>query len=170
MLNSMRLLLVATLPFVTAMPLVGAPSAGSSATNETKPVSKVNWFTDYALATKIAQQKDRPIFLLFTGSDWCRWCIKLEEEVFDDPAFVQAVRDKFIFVYIDSPRHKKLPKPIEDSNRVLRDKFDIEGYPTVLILTSQGELIGEAGYVGGKGPGFLKELQRLLPKHLEVQN
>lgn len=44
--------------------------------------------TDFEAAKATAQAEGKPLFLYFTGSDWCVWCIRLEEEVFSREAFV----------------------------------------------------------------------------------
>ena len=38
------------------------------------------WLTDYNEAQKIAREKKLPLFMYFTGSDWCKPCIKLKED------------------------------------------------------------------------------------------
>ena len=40
------------------------------------------WHTDIKEAMGLAKKEDKPLFLFFTGSDWCGWCIRLQKEVF----------------------------------------------------------------------------------------
>lgn len=40
------------------------------------------WQTDMNKAIELAQKSKKPLFLFFTGSDWCGWCIRLQKEVF----------------------------------------------------------------------------------------
>jgi thioredoxin-related protein len=40
------------------------------------------WLTDFSAAKKKAKEENKPILMLFTGSDWCPWCIKWEKEAF----------------------------------------------------------------------------------------
>ena len=49
----------------------------------------LTWHTDVnqAIETSIAEKK--PLFMFFTGSDWCGWCIRLQKEVFFKPEFVK---------------------------------------------------------------------------------
>src|SRR6478752_6234951 len=45
------------------------------------------WTTDYPAAVKVAQERKLPLFLQFTGSDWCGWCQKMEKECLSKPEF-----------------------------------------------------------------------------------
>ncbi len=52
--------------------------------------SSINWQTDYSKAVQQAKSESKPILLFFTGSDWCGWCKKLDNEVFKSPEFRQS--------------------------------------------------------------------------------
>ena len=43
---------------------------------------EVTWHEDYSDALKMAKEQDKKVLVDFTGSDWCGWCIKLENEIF----------------------------------------------------------------------------------------
>ena len=43
---------------------------------------KVTWHTDVEKAVEISVKTEKPLFLFFTGSDWCGWCKRLVSEVF----------------------------------------------------------------------------------------
>ena len=45
------------------------------------------WYDNLDEAMKESERLYRPIFALFTGSDWCPWCIKLEREILSKPEF-----------------------------------------------------------------------------------
>ena len=44
--------------------------------------SAEGWMTDFEKAKKKAMNENKNIIIDFSGSDWCSWCIKLDEEVF----------------------------------------------------------------------------------------
>ena len=48
------------------------------------------WHTNVNKAINISTQTEKPLFLFFTGSDWCGWCKKLVAEVFEKPEFAQG--------------------------------------------------------------------------------
>ncbi len=119
------------------------------------------WMTNYQEALAKAKAENKQVFLDFTGSDWCGWCMKLNEEVFSTASFKRYADRNLILVEVDFPRNKVQTDEIKKQNRELQDKFGIRGYPTIIILNSSGEKIGQLGYMPG-GPGaFLRELQKM---------
>jgi len=42
----------------------------------------LKWVTELPKAQEQARAEKKLVLLDFTGSDWCGWCIKLNEEVF----------------------------------------------------------------------------------------
>ena len=40
---------------------------------------EITWHTDMNEAINKSLQTEKPLFLFFTGSDWCGWCIKLQK-------------------------------------------------------------------------------------------
>ena len=45
------------------------------------------WETDLNKAIGLSYETKKPIMLFFTGSDWCGWCIRLQNEVFRTETF-----------------------------------------------------------------------------------
>lgn len=111
------------------------------------------WFADYDLAAAEAKKTGKDLFVDFTGSDWCGWCIRLHKEVFDFEAFQKGVEQDFVLVALDFPRAEevkaKVPNP--QRNDELRDLHGVRGYPTILLMTADGEVFARTGYRPG-GP------------------
>jgi protein disulfide-isomerase len=125
----------------------------------------INWYTNYDQAVKVAQSSNKPVVLLFTGSDWCSWCQKLEEEVFNTPEFANAVDNRFVFVKIDFPMHSTLPPEISAQNKRLQKQFPVAGYPTVIVLDSHLKQLGTTGYRPGGGKAYADYLFQLVQSH-----
>ncbi len=114
-----------------------------------------SWVADWDAAAKLAKESGKDLFVDFTGSDWCGWCIKLHEEVFSHEEFLKGVSDQFVLVALDYPQgdeaKAKVPNP--DRNAELAKQYKISGYPTVLLMTPEGEVFGRSGYrEGGAAP------------------
>jgi len=54
------------------------------------------WLVDFEKAKQIATDKNLPILVNFTGSDWCSWCKKLVNEVFSKEAFKMYATEKLL--------------------------------------------------------------------------
>ncbi len=123
------------------------------------PAEAKDWETDYAKAVEQAQEEGKFLLLDFSGSDWCGWCIKLEDEVFSEREFKSFAEENLVCVLLDFPRRKKLSKEETAQNAELAKKHKISGYPTVLLLTPDEKLVTRTGYRKG-GPeayvGFLE--------------
>ena len=59
---------------------------------------QLKWYEHYQDAVAQAKSGDKPIFILFTGSDWCSWCQKFEKEVLSQATFSNSVADDFVFL------------------------------------------------------------------------
>ncbi|MCB1099778.1 MAG: thioredoxin family protein, partial [Verrucomicrobiae bacterium] len=110
--------------------------AGSVATaEEAEPGA---WFTDFALAQETAKREGKDLFLNFTGSDWCGFCIALHDQVMTKSEFTEPARKGFVLVELDFPKHKPQTDELKSQNELLRRKFAIKGYPTLLLADFEG--------------------------------
>lgn len=126
------------------------------------PATAINWYTNYQQAVSAAKQSNRPIVLFFTGTDWCGWCKKMHQEIFSSPDFIKEVGNNFIFVELDFPMNKQLPQALSQQNIMLKQKFGVTGYPTVVILDPNENFIAETGYRPGGGRSYAEYLRQLL--------
>ncbi|MCF7837461.1 MAG: thioredoxin family protein [Candidatus Marinimicrobia bacterium] len=128
------------------------------------------WETDFEKAQAMAKASNRYLLLDFSGSDWCGWCIKLEEEVFSKKEFKKYADDHLVCVLIDFPRRKALKKNLQEQNEMLAKKFGIRGYPSVIILSPDGEKVGRTGYQAGGAENYVTHLKGIIDPHREQNN
>lgn len=119
------------------------------------------WPTNFAAAQARAKDQKKILLVAFTGSDWCPWCKKLKDEVFDKKPFTSVVHKQFVLVQIDFPHEKKLSGELEEQNGKLAKKYKINTYPSVLLLKPDGELIAHTGYSPGGPENYIKQLTGL---------
>ena len=108
-----------------------------------------DWQPTYAEALACAKQNDRPLLLVFSGSDWCAPCIKLDRSIWQSEDFKSYSKNNYILYRADFPRKKnnKLSKEIVDQNSLLADRFNPKGYfPLVVILNPKEKVLGTTGY------------------------
>jgi len=122
---------------------------------------KLEWMTDLPKAQAQAQAENKLIMMDFTGTDWCPWCIKLDKEVFSTPKFSEFAARNLVLVEVDFPRHKPQSTELKRANQALQEKYKIEGYPTVVVLNSDGKKVGELGYEEGGPKPFIEKLVKL---------
>ena len=124
----------------------------------------IAWFTNLEKAQEVAQERNIPIFIHFTGSDWCGWCWKLEEEVYSKPIFQEYVAENMVMVTIDFPKKIELPADFVTYNRNLATRFNIKGFPTVQLLNPDGSPIAQTGFQYGGPEKYIEHLKELLIK------
>jgi thioredoxin-related protein len=116
------------------------------------------WLTDFSAAKKKAAEENKRVLMLFTGSDWCPYCIKWEKELFSTKEFLDYAKNNLVLLMVDFPNKKKLPKAQERANDALLDKFNVEEYPTVILLDSKGKKTAKLNYTEGGPQAFLGKI------------
>lgn len=123
------------------------------------------WTHDFSAAKKQAESEKKDLLIDFTGSDWCGWCIKLNDEVFKHDAFKTGVKDKFVLVELDYPRDKsKLSEETQKQNEELQGKYAIQGFPTILLCDATGKPFAKTGYQAGGPEKYVEHLDELRAK------
>ncbi len=122
------------------------------------------WETDFEKASANAKASNRYMLLNFSGSDWCGWCIKLDDEVFSKKDFKNYAKENLVCVLVDSPR-SGLRKKLEKQNNALKTKYNITGFPSVLILDPSGEEIFKTGYKKGGPEKYIEQLDVIISMH-----
>ncbi|WP_031426388.1 thioredoxin family protein [Flavimarina sp. Hel_I_48] len=120
-----------------------------------------NWHTDFQEAKKIASAEDKPIVLVFQGSDWCAPCIKLDREIWSTEAFKAYSKEHFVMLKADFPRSSKnaLAKEQQNKNNILAETYNQEGYfPLVVVLNQKGDVLGKTGYQHVSPEDYIKTL------------
>ncbi len=119
------------------------------------------WLTDLPAAKAQAGREGKPVLINFTGSDWCGWCMKLRAEVFTQPEFEDYANKNLVLVEIDFPKRKPLPAAQKKANSDVADRLRIQGYPTLVLLNSQGNEVHRLGYQPGGAQSFVQALAKL---------
>lgn len=124
----------------------------------------VEWETNYKEAVAKAKKENKQLLLNFTGSDWCGWCIKLDREVFSKEEFQTYAKDNLVLVKLDFPRKKVISQAEKTQNYGLQNKYDIKGYPSILLLNPSEKLILRTGYQDGGAENYVNHLEKAISK------
>lgn len=131
---------------------------------------EVTWHTDMNKAFDIAVKENKPILMFFTGSDWCGWCKKLQNEVLTTSDFKKWAKDKVVLVELDFPRRTPQEESIRIQNYQLQSMFNVRGYPTIFFVnpekTPEGKknlkALGSTGYVRGGAEKWLDVANKIV--------
>ena len=128
-------------------------------------LSAQEWQTDLDTAKKIALEENRPIVLVFQGSDWCAPCIKLNREIWSTNTFKNYSKEHFVMLLADFPRKKvnALPDSQQQKNKELAEKYNKQGFfPFVVVLDKNGNVLGETGYEKTTPDAYIHHLESFI--------
>lgn len=113
------------------------------------------WEINPHYAFERAQREQRPLLLLFTGV-WNTQAMALSQEVFSTKSFNDYVKEHLVICYLNYPRNLT---DAPDAMRRIKEKFQVRGYPNVLIFNPNGEVErGIRGYRTGRPIDYFNQL------------
>jgi thioredoxin-related protein len=120
------------------------------------------WLTDLAKAQQMAKAEKKMVLMDFTGSDWCPPCKSLHKNVLTSPEFTKFAKENLILVELDFPKSKPQSEELKAANKELAKKYEIRGYPTIIVLDAEGkEVFKKVGYGGTSAKDYVAELEKL---------
>ncbi len=125
-----------------------------------------NWKINFDEAKQTATKENKNILLVFSGSDWCAPCIKLDNVVWKSEAFKLESEKIWVIYKADFPKKKanQLSAELTESNKRLAEKYNRSGsFPLVVLLDKTGKLIGMTGFKNISATEYI-ELIHLLEK------
>ena len=132
------------------------------AQDDTDDTAESVWMTDFEAAKAKADQEGKDLLMDFSGSDWCYWCQRLDEEVFSRQGFIDEAGRDFVFVKIDFPSDKSgQSQALQQQNDRLARNYGIQGYPTIILARPDGTEYARTVYREGGPDAYLDHLQQL---------
>jgi thioredoxin-related protein len=104
----------------------------------------IQWLS-YAEGRQRGEAENKKVFLVF-NADWCRYCLKMEKETFQDPSVVAYVNRTFVPISVNS-----------DKEQGIANKFNVRGLPSTWFISENGDRIESR-------PGFIpaEEMLQIL--------
>lgn len=136
----------------------GAPADKETAAKAEKASKvKFRWGKSLKSAQKQSEETGLPIALLFTGTSWCGYCVKLEKEILSKKEFRQgmngvAIGVKFEFSGPDFSKSKEAKE------------YGIRGVPAIVVVDAEGKALGRTGYIPGWTPAkYIEFFKKYAP-------
>lgn len=143
----------------------GAASQAATAAARTAPAAEsydgpAVWETDFGSALDQARARKCRILILYTGSDWCPWCKKMDAEVYSRPEFAKYSHEKFVLLKLDYLRHTPMTDAAKAQNSDMLQRYHVNGYPNLVIVDMNGKALGRlTGYYEGGPDHFIHMIQ-----------
>jgi thiol-disulfide isomerase/thioredoxin len=114
-------------------------------------------------AFSVSLQSKKPVLLIFSGSDWCLPCEKLNREIISDSAFKNFASQSLVLIEADFPQKIKLSKEQILWNERLAEEFNPDGiFPYLLLLKADRSIISSLDYVHYDTVHFIQEIKNAL--------
>jgi len=124
--------------------------------------AEATWLSDYKKAQQEAKASNKFLLLDFTGSDWCGWCKRLEQEILSQSQFENYARENLVLLEVDFPRAKPQSPELRKQNQELAQQYQIEGFPTIVVLNGDGQKLWQYdGYFPDGLVAFIAQLEKL---------
>jgi thiol:disulfide interchange protein len=141
-----------------------APAPHNQDRSATPPAAahapKILWRMDLPGALSQARSDNKLVLLDFTGSDWCPWCIKFDHDILSTGQFASYANAKLVLVKLDFPRSTPQSDDLKRANAELKNRFQVDGFPTYVLLNASGNELGrQVGYLEGGPNAFIAELE-----------
>jgi len=123
-----------------------------------------NWQTNFDDAKAQALKENKNILLVFSGSDWCAPCIRLDNVVWKSEAFKNESDKNWVIYKADFPKKKtnQLTAEQAENNKKLAEKYNRNGsFPLVILLNKNEELIGMTGFKNISASDYIHLLHSL---------
>jgi thiol:disulfide interchange protein len=141
----------------------GAEAAKPDAAANPTAKRKARWLKKMDKAKEEAKTTGLPILVLFTGTSWCPYCVKLENEVFSKKEFSEFANKNLVLLKLDfgpggSTDNKEQKK--------LQADFGVRGFPNYFLVDAADTKLARGGYHGGIDPkAFAEWVKAAIPNN-----
>lgn len=103
---------------------------------------------------------NKPVFLVFSGSDWCAPCIRFKARILTDPIFTEFADRNLLLVIADFPQRKRLPAEVINENESLAENYNPHGiFPLLVLLRPDRSVLSQLTYRDESADVFIGEMR-----------
>src|ERR1700731_4114608 len=118
--------------------------------------------TNFPRSADLAKRTNRPLLLAFLGTDWSISSLKLDREVFDQAEFADDAKYNYLLCKLHFYQTQERSPEIVRQNEQLAVRYNVDAFPTVIVLSPAGEQLGRIGYVPGGVEKFAAAVNKLI--------
>ena len=110
-----------------------------------------------------AKKFNKPVLLIFSGSDWCLPCQWLEKKIFSDSSFENFADRYLVIIKADFPQKIKLTSEKKAENEKLASEFNPDGvFPLLLLLRPERTVLTLLEYENYSAGDFINQVKESL--------
>jgi protein disulfide-isomerase len=156
-----------------ALAALGAVAAADCSSCKAKKMSSVAvksapcvaqlWTEDIDGAFKTAAAEGKSVFIDFTGSDWCYWCILADKNIFSTSEWEKFSR-KMVCLKVDFPKNNRPDAATQLKRKAFAREFNVRGYPTFVLASPERKEIARFSAGRKSAAAFIAEVEKALPR------
>lgn len=123
--------------------------------------AKSLWTEDIDGAFKTAAKDKKPVFVNFTGSDWCYWCILADKNIFSTGQW-EKFSEKMVCLKVDFPKNGRPDAETMSKRFALAKQFGVRGYPTFVLLSPERKELARPRAGRKAASEFIAEIDKAL--------
>jgi thioredoxin-related protein len=125
--------------------------------------------TNFPRSAALAKRTNRPLLLAFIGTDWSISSLKLDREVFDQAEFADNSKYNFLLCKLHFYQTQERSLETIRQNEELATQYNVQEFPTVVVLSPDGREIGRFGYIPGGVKAFAAAANAIIGKSRQQQ-
>jgi thiol:disulfide interchange protein len=103
------------------------------------------------------------VFIDFTGSDWCYWCILADKNIFSTSEWEKFSR-KMVCLKVDFPKNNRPDAATQLKRKAFAREFNVRGYPTFVLASPERKEIARFSAGRKSAAAFIAEVEKALPR------
>lgn len=118
-----------------------------SSRSEKDKKNKIEWQT-FDRGLELAR-KEKKMLVVDIYTDWCHWCKVMDKETFSDAKVIKFANENLVMAKLDAETNERFKfRDAHYSGRQLSMMLGVQGFPTTVFMSSEGELITSvSGYI-----------------------
>lgn len=127
----------------------------------------IDWSNNYQDSLKKAREKQKPLLLYLSKPDPLCW--RLEKQILETKDFFEQTNGHFIFVRIELDQNERAIYASEVESEILKKKFKIESFPSLLIISPEGKRLAERSYIPVDAKKYAEHLLEISHDYAELK-
>ena len=91
---------------------------------------------DYETAKTEAKKENKDILIVLTGSEWCKPCVKMKKNVFENQEFISYANEHFVIFEVNLGRIWDMDSNLYKDYAFFKEKYQSNALPTLIVLDS----------------------------------
>jgi len=99
---------------------------------------QVTKIDEWETARRKAEQENKKILIILTGTEWCKPCIKLEENVIEQTDFIEFANKNLVIFEINLPKRLELTSKVAKDYHNFKTKYETNSLPSLILVDEKG--------------------------------